>query len=461
MQESKLVACFVTDDGDESILWEQDFLRDPPVMNALLEQTVLLRLTANSQEAAYLAAIFPLPKTPTLVIIQNGELKEYITSGTSKVEFVNRVDNVLQITRMNERVPSSLLSDAGHISTDSSLQTTRGTDIAESTSSSSSQACGSSNPVIPPDGQAQAPQNSENIVDMERKKQEHSTGKTTSYPENSTTTETQPNDIPATENSTDIEYALIQRKRLQVEREERQRILRRVEDDKIERRERETKRKAEASLENGGENNGALLRSETTSNPQKPQTKLQQCAIQVRLFDGQTIRSRFPTTGSLRMDIRPWIDAQQQDTGGRAYTFKQVLTPLPNKNITISEEEQSLASLGLCPSATLILVPIKGYVTAFESSSIGGLVTGTISTGYSLLSSTFNMVTGLMGGLFRITSSPAQDTSDTVEAHPRIPLGVNVRTLRDQENPPGDQQFYNGNALNFEPRRSSQEYETD
>jgi hypothetical protein len=38
--------------------------------SSLLDQTVLLRLKADSEEAGYLAAIFPLPKTPTLVVIK-------------------------------------------------------------------------------------------------------------------------------------------------------------------------------------------------------------------------------------------------------------------------------------------------------------------------------------------------------------------------------------------------------
>jgi hypothetical protein len=35
-------------------------------------KTIALRLEAQSEEAGYLAAIFPLPKTPTIVIIKYG-----------------------------------------------------------------------------------------------------------------------------------------------------------------------------------------------------------------------------------------------------------------------------------------------------------------------------------------------------------------------------------------------------
>ncbi|KAH8802782.1 hypothetical protein F5884DRAFT_684069 [Xylogone sp. PMI_703] len=434
LQESKLVACFVTDGNDESLLWEQDFLNDASLMDALSQQTILLRLVANSQEAAYLAAIFPLPKVPTFVIIQNGELKEYITSGTSKAEFLSRVGNVLHIAGPGGNASPASPRSSGNTShiappqADLHIQTSQ-PDTSQSVISS--EAHQSSSAVPPAHGQAQE-QDLEDGYNWEEEAQDQNS------------------------------YALSQKKRLKEDKDERLRILKQVENDKIERRKREAQRKVEESLRNPENSHGAVSRREATNGPQPhSQTRSQQCAIQARLFDGQTIRSRFPATGSLRADVRPWIDAQQQEIGS-AYTFKQVLTPMPNKNISISEEEQSLESLGLCPNATLILVPIERFTTAFGSGSMGGVVTGTLSTGYSLVSSTVNAVTGLLGGLFGgNTASSTSNSGQVLESQPRITSQINVRTLRDRENSPGSQQFYNGNTLNFEPRRSSQESERD
>jgi len=41
----------------------------PQVAGSLADKAILLKLAAGSQEAGYLAALFPLPKTPTLVIM--------------------------------------------------------------------------------------------------------------------------------------------------------------------------------------------------------------------------------------------------------------------------------------------------------------------------------------------------------------------------------------------------------
>ncbi|KAK1641374.1 hypothetical protein BDP81DRAFT_390640 [Colletotrichum phormii] len=64
----------------------------PAALGTLLQdEAVALRLKKGSEEAGYLAAIFPLPNTPTVIVIKNGDLKEYIVAGTSKDEFVRRV----------------------------------------------------------------------------------------------------------------------------------------------------------------------------------------------------------------------------------------------------------------------------------------------------------------------------------------------------------------------------------
>jgi hypothetical protein len=49
-------------------------------------------------------------------------------------------------------------------------------------------------------------------------------------------------------------------------------------------------------------------------------------------------------------DMYQWIDEQRTDD--TPYVFKQILSPLPNRNISITEEVMDVKSLGLMPSAT-------------------------------------------------------------------------------------------------------------
>lgn len=244
-------------------------------------------------------------------------------------------------------------------------------------------------------------------------------------------------------NSADMKYALMQKKRQQEARDERARILKRVEDDKAERREREALRKAQAKAKEHAPVED--MRSVSAASlPIKPSAK--ECALQIRLFDGSTIRSRFSCHGTLRADVRPWID--KQEGIDVPYTFKHVLTPLPNKDISILDEEDNLQALELTPSATLILIPVSGYTSAYENHN-SGLVSRGLSAGFGLLASGVGMFTGALGGLLGSGQAPTNQEAPSTSP-PQAPTGttnINFRTLRDPDPRPEDHQLYNGNAV--------------
>ena len=263
----------------------------------------------------------------------------------------------------------------------------------------------------------------------------------------------------------ELSYAEQQRKRQRDARQERERILRLVENDKLERKEKEERRKALAREDA----NGASSTDGFTSVRQPESSKARsvasgesnQCAIQVRLLDGSTIKTRFPVKGTLRTSVRRWVDENRVD-GDIPYTFKQILIPLPNRSITISEEEQDLRSLGLAPSATLVMVPIQEYTDAYGSTGQGILSRG-LSMGYGVLSSGAGMMTGALRPLLGAAgqTAPTQESErtanpSTVQARPGEPRddvhrnglsSVNIRTLQDQRNSHDDQQLYNGNQV--------------
>lgn len=238
------------------------------------------------------------------------------------------------------------------------------------------------------------------------------------------------------------QYATALKREQQDKRDERARILKRVEDDKIQRRKLAAERKAETDKAKD------VAPTEVGSSRPEPQTSVQykECALQIRLFDGSTIRSRFPSSASLRVDVRPWVDEHQEVN--TSYTFKQIVTPLPIRTITISDEEESLQSQGFAPSATLILAPGQGYTAAYEGGNTGSVVSRSVSAGYGLASSAVGMVTGLFGGLLGGTTGPQDEPTTPINTAPSG-QNINVRTLRDQSRQ-DDQQFYNGNAVSKE-----------
>lgn len=70
LQQSKAVACFVRNDNEESLLWENEHLKDEQITTALSARAVTLRIDAGSQEAGHLAAYYPTPVVPCLIVIQ-------------------------------------------------------------------------------------------------------------------------------------------------------------------------------------------------------------------------------------------------------------------------------------------------------------------------------------------------------------------------------------------------------
>jgi len=424
--QQKLVLCFVTDGNDESQKWENDFLQDESLSGLLGYQAIALRLTAGSEEAGYLAQIFPLPQAPTVVIIKNGELKEYITPGVSKEDFTRRVQ-----TAFSAPVQAAQPAPAQPIS--SSPQPAQN-DAQEATTPQEADRSESVRRVL---AERAARLQAEKEKAERKAKEAHAKAKEKAKAE----AEAGAN----TEAARAYEQAELVKKKKKKDDEERQRILKRIADDKAERRERAAERERQRI---GNQKIGDLAASLASA----PETKLPSTtkisdttALQVRLFDGSTIRSRFQTKSSLK-EVRAWVDEKRHD-GSLPYTFKQVLTPLPNKNIDATEESKDLAELGLAPSSTLVLIPVTNYTSAYEPAS-ANILTRIIR----LIVGLFTWVLGLLGfggngGSQPSSGSEAQDPAGTAaQGRSRVQGFQNPNDRR------RDQQLYNGNSLNFEPR---------
>ncbi|KAG4035189.1 hypothetical protein MFRU_002g05300 [Monilinia fructicola] len=440
LAESKLVACFVTDGDEESRRWENDFLQNPELSSQLQDRTVLLRLDAGSEEANYLAAIFPIPKVPTLVAIWNGELKEYLAAGITKEEFLTRLGKALDSVSGLENVEKgrSIASNETGNQQNPQQRTTEGQNQTSSDGPSTGDLrTGSSSDLRPPHNNATEPSSSGSPpLDPRNNPPEYTTAIVEDYVR-------QPSQTGDT-----TSYAAMQKKRQQEAREERARILALVESDKARRR-KDAARKT---------NNGDQLTEKSTQPREKGSPtpasapKTQDCALQIRLFDGSSIRSRFPNTSTLNGEVRNWIDDHQK--GDVPYIFKHVCTPLPNKTLSISDESRDLASLGLHPSATLIIVPVQGYTSAYEGSESSGILSRGIAAGFGLgawgINKVLTTLSGIVNGPALASNTDQIPEPSTSSASSR---DSNLRTLRDQRDIDDRHELYNGNTLNFEPRK--------
>ena len=257
-------------------------------------------------------------------------------------------------------------------------------------------------------------------------------------------------------------YAQEQRKFKAEVQSERERILRQIEQDKADRKEKEERRKALAEADAGGKisedvggsdkdfsgNGVAKWKIESRTEA----SKSKDCAVQVRLFDGTTIRSKFNIQQTLT-DLREWVEKERSDDV--PFTFRQILSPMPNRSLTISEEKDTLMQLGFVPSATLVMVPVKGSTAAYTDadpsvmSRIAALPLNAVAAGTGLLSGALGTFLGF-GQAVHQQGEPSAQTPLPVrsESQPSTSeSGINVRTLRQQREERNDHQLYNGNQV--------------
>ena len=243
---------------------------------------------------------------------------------------------------------------------------------------------------------------------------------------------------------------------------ERDRIVRQIELDKIERREKEERGRLLATAEaqkqvyayDQSQNIKDVVTERSLSGfAMTPESR--SCALQVRLFDGSIIRQKFPCSSTLRDHVREWVDESRSD-GDAPYTFKHLLVPMPNRTLSVAEEEESLLKLGMMPSSTLILVPIRNYIAAYSAHR--GYLPRVLSAIYSVVILGVGMIASALGvflGLGQQTSRPSEGLNEEQERErlntEQIPSstlsGDKVRTFRHQRNDQDAHQLYNGNQV--------------
>ncbi|KAL4952103.1 hypothetical protein BDW69DRAFT_168424 [Aspergillus filifer] len=424
VQESKAVICFVPDDGETSTTWENEYFEDDEEFTKLLEtRSVLLRIAKDSPEAGFLASVCPVAQYPTVVIIKNGIVREYIVSGVSKDDFRNRITAATE-----EEKPEEQIAAAAPAAEQS---------IAQSQATSTTPAP-ASEPVA-----AASP--------------------STTAPAQTTSAQNQPKSDASRNMSGEKE------KQLEIESRGRRYVARTLKKPKEENKPAGASSNAQATSQKDtkGKTPIRITKKEeaaaepSPSRPAPPSGPPAQYRLQFRLFDGSSVRSTFNPSHTIQKDIRPWLDYQMEEQG--PYNLKLILSPLPNKTLTIAEEEQTLRELITGSTATFVMVPIKTFTQAYSVSDSWAVraVSGVFGMAMTVVGTVFGYAGSLLG-YAQNAVPPSESQSQAGQHQPsesqssgdisrRRPFGPNIRTLRDQTDGQNSQ-FYNGNQLNFEPR---------
>lgn len=398
----------------------------------------------------------------------DGRLREYLADGITREDFQRRLRAVLDPSTRTLSQPAEPLS-----ATSSNAEPiVPGREAVDPRTSSNISAQSTTSPATQPAAIAPAPTSTvQNVLEDQRRRLEADKKAKDAFEKAErrakATVRRAEAEVavaganPDSAKAKQLSYAQQQKKRQQEARLERERIIREIENDKALRREKEERRKALAKSEAEGDDGaGGLVDQQLSSESSTPMPiDSNVCAVQVRSFDGSTLRARFTSQSTLSCEVRKWVDENRID-GDSPYTFKQIIAPLPSRAFTISEEDETLQSLGLAPSATLVMIPVHGFIAAYNAGP--NVVSRGISAGFNVVSGGVGLVSGGVGmvagslGTFLGVGQPRPGPTEAEISRVTAPgatntaarePATNIRTLRDQQAKLDKQQFYNGNTV--------------
>ncbi|KAI8601736.1 hypothetical protein EDD21DRAFT_373737 [Dissophora ornata] len=406
---SILLVCLVNDttDGSESNLFERRFTEARIASELSGLNLVALRLIKDSPDGMMFGQIFPVMIVPSLYLIRNGLLADFMNSAVDMDSMLERIKKAVDGHFQIPPPPNTVLPAATTSTGTSASAPTSGPETAQvtqplveaassstvdnSTPAPHANTASSSSAATPPPriDQAQALKDLMKERKLKREKEEREAQKQREIDRRS-----------SSKALSDAQGELKdkQNKKLkdQIEKEKREeaeykkRVKQALEDDKARRRaEKEKARAASAAaaalssplpeqLLTPGEIQSQNAGLTQARNDAAPALAYGSSRLNIRLFDGSSIRNTFKATDTLEK-VRSWIDENQK---GCEDTYN-IVQLIPSR--TFTDESKMLRDLELCPSATLVLKKTATASSAYKGSE-GGAVPTLLSYGRSALS---------------------------------------------------------------------------
>ncbi|EDO16448.1 hypothetical protein Kpol_1066p12 [Vanderwaltozyma polyspora DSM 70294] len=159
-------------------------------------------------------------------------------------------------------------------------------------------------------------------------------------------------------------------KQKKLERKERERILRLVQADKQERKDRELSQKQIVD-DISDEEIIEVVPTEVNDNIKKSEKyeNLKDCKLLIKLTNSDSLKNTFDSDKTLR-DVRDWVDENRTD-GTVSYLFHR---NVPRVTFSPEDESKSLTDLELTPRSVLILDPCEEDLSAITNSGVVGKI---------------------------------------------------------------------------------------
>ncbi|KAG0357754.1 hypothetical protein BGZ54_000212 [Gamsiella multidivaricata] len=484
------MVCLVQDttEGSESHQFEGRFA-DTSVLSELSGLNLVpLRLIKDSVDGMMFGQIFPIMTVPALYLIRNGLLTDFINSTVDKDQMLDRIKRAVDGHSQIRPPPNTVIPTAsaaaaeaptgGSSVQESVSEPTLGTTsivadrtgtLTASTPTSSPHVAAAPPMDVPSEAPAEASlsnllsNTSATAVDqaqtlkelmkerkLKREKEEKEAAKQREINRRASSK-------ALSEAQREMSDKQGNKLKEQIEREKREeaeykkRVKQALEEDKARRRAQKEKAQAAAAAQSSppppeqvltpaeirAQNAGLTL----ARNDSAPALAYDSSRLNIRLFDGSSIRNTFKATDTLDQ-VREWINQHQVEDHG-AYNIVQLI-PLR----TFTDESKMLRDLELCPSATLVLKRTTAASSAYEGSA-GGAVPTLINYGWSALSLAGKAASSAYATVsyynpLASTGASSSSTADRPNEHGRNTSESARSKKKDTE------VNYNGNSTNLE-----------
>ncbi|KAF9433609.1 hypothetical protein BGZ76_009229 [Entomortierella beljakovae] len=404
---SVLLVCLIqnSENDTESALFESRFTDEKAVSKLSDLNLVSLRLINDSPDGIMFSQIFPVMVVPSLYIIRNGLLADFMNSSVDNDQMMERIKNAVNgqskippppnFVGSGSEISSSNSqnhSNAGSIATPSiptvNSQNNMTSSAAETSSPSPSSVAGSSTPSDSPIPSSDRSKNLKSLMEERKLKREKEEREALKQQEK----DRRASSKALSEVQRELSEKQSKKLKDQIEKDKREeaeykkKLKLELEQDKARRKaEREAAKAARATDElnssqilSPGEVRSQNAGLSQARNDAAPALAFGTSRLNIRLFDGSSIRNTFQATDTLE-SVREWIEQSMEEVDV-AYNIVQLI---PHR--TFTDESKMLRDLDLCPSATLVLKKISSASSAYGATGDGAVPT-LLGYGWSALS---------------------------------------------------------------------------
>ncbi|KAF1807562.1 hypothetical protein FB192DRAFT_1270770 [Mucor lusitanicus] len=453
--EKQCVFLVYIHDESEKTNTLNDTLKDEQVTKAIRESTVAVAMERNSENAALFGQYYPIQAVPILYFIKQGTIRDFGIETLTSQEIIDKINAVNQISTVPAQQPASVAPATPVPAPQPPANDTTHTVDTASTSNT--------------DTTRKAEQNDE----INAKKAEQ---------EAKMLQEAQQSRV---DKENKIYFEKIKKERQEDEahkKKVREQIAR-------DRAEKIAQRNAEKQRQNSTLSSTTLLAEEGTSSSSSLSNSSSHHVysnLNIRQLDGSNIRHQFEAASTLS-EVRHWIQENRTEDAKKPYKLS---SQFPTRLFTEADDATTLKDLNLCPSATIIMKPLKAGSSSVRSAISGGNnggVTGYIYSAfdfvYGVVIALINLLTGLLATLFPTNgmspadvpasqhqqplirnmrggqrlggegvSAESSATASSSAAQKRNPYATRVNTLHDEDDSEDEDKrsTYNGNSVNHE-----------